>query len=358
MQQEEEVVAFALRLNRGQHWHTYLKQGLLLASSSSTNAMHLLIMAAHYYAIVHVAPTMSSLSARGYGKPAIADRQLWLFDPQNPPLKLEIAMPWSASKEAGKDKAKVKADGESEEAKADEKNGKLLTLLTSDPATMLYDAAQILMAERQAPPPPRKKQCHPTNERPAFFRDARLIMLPHTIGLIMLPVLLVPSLLAPGDGMVPGIPGHYSLAKMVLATTCWPIMNASLLCFLASWAWCVLLYIQFGQYKLALCTSMHMTAKILMGLWSMLHRCPLAPIFRPKMVAWGMGTGVALLLVCISHVYYAIPFDSLEFYLHHLWATMVCCPLVQNVGLRGVMWLFKPKIVPERFQLQERLHVD
>ena len=90
-----------------------------------------------------------------------------------------------------------------------------------------------------------------------------------------------------------------------------------------------------------------------MGLWSMLYGCPLAPVFQPKLVAGGVGTGMALLLMCISHVYYAIPFDSLEFYMCHFWAIGVACPLVQNVGLRLVMWLFRPSE-----NLVEGLHLD
>lgn len=64
--EEFEVSAFALRLNRGQHWHAHLQRGLV---SSSCNAMQLLVVVAHYHAIVHVAPSMASLSAKGYGRP-------------------------------------------------------------------------------------------------------------------------------------------------------------------------------------------------------------------------------------------------------------------------------------------------
>lgn len=129
---------------------------------------------------------------------------------------------------------------------------------------------------------------------------------------------------------------------MVLSTTCWPVLNVCIFSFLVSWGFCVSLYLGFGMYRLALCTSMHMAARILMGLWRMLHQCQLAPIFSPKMVAGGVGTGMALLIMCISHVYYAIPFDSLQFYMCHLWAVGICCPLVQNVLLRMVLWIFKP----------------
>lgn len=134
------------------------------------------------------------------------------------------------------------------------------------------------------------------------------------------------------------------MGKMVMSTTCWPVLVVCILSFLLSWGVSVLLYIRFGSYKLALCTSMHMAARILMGLWTMLQRCPLAPVFRPGLVAGGVGMGMAMLLMCISHVYYAIPFDSLEFYMCHLWAVAVCCPLVQQVGMRLVLLrLFAPR---------------
>lgn len=137
--------------------------------------------------------------------------------------------------------------------------------------------------------------------------------------------------------------GPYSISKMVMSTTCWPVLMVCILCFLLSWGASLLLYVQLGSYKLALCTSMHMASGILMGLWTMLHRCPLAPVFRPGLVAGGVATGMAMLLMCISHVYYAIPFDSLEFYMCHLWAVAVCCPLVQQVGMGlVVLRLFAP----------------
>lgn len=175
-------------------------------------------------------------------------------------------------------------------------------------------------------------------------------MLPQTIGLVVLPALMLPSLLAPSNAVVPGLAG-YSIARMVLSTTCWPVLNVCILSFILSWGFSLALHLGFSLYKLALCTSMHMAARILMGLWGMLYACPMAPVFRPRLVAGGVGTGMALLLMCISHVYYAIPFDSLEFYVSHLWAVGVCCPLVQNVGLRAVMWLFRPQL--NLFEVEE-----
>lgn len=132
------------------------------------------------------------------------------------------------------------------------------------------------------------------------------------------------------------------MAKLIMQTTSWPVLNACMLCFLASWGICLLLHLQLKAYKLAICASMHLAARILMGLWSMLHTCPMAPIFMPRSVAWGVGAGMALLLMCISHVYYAIPFDTSEFYMSHLWAVGVVCPLVQNTVLRMILYTFQP----------------
>ena len=130
---------------------------------------------------------------------------------------------------------------------------------------------------------------------------------------------------------------------MIMSTTLWPILNACMLCFVASWGICYFLYSKLGLYKLAICASMHLAAKILMGLWVMLYSCPFAPIFLPRLVAWGVGTSVALLLVCISHVYYAIPYSSMEFYMYHLWASGVVCPFVQATVLRIILQMFMPK---------------
>lgn len=144
--------------------------------------------------------------------------------------------------------------------------------------------------------------------------------------------------------MCAGLSEQCTIAKLVLQTTSWPVLNACVLCFLASFGCCLLLFTQLGLYKLAMCTSMHMSAGILSGLWSMLHSCPMAPVFRPHMVAWGVGTGIALLLMCISHVYYAIPFSTEEFYMHHLWAIGAVCPLIQNTVLRAILYLFRPTV--------------
>lgn len=184
---EQEVSAFALRLNQGQHWFLHLHHGLV---SSSCTAMQLLVVAAHYYAIVHVAPSMASLAAKGYGRPAIADKQAWLFDGVKLPYSPRIANPFSMQ-----DEKQSKSEGPAPPPpplKKPEANGEgslskesILSILTSDPATMLYDAAQLLMAERQPPPSPPtsdadapvgegKCAAHPT--RPKYFEDARYVL--------------------------------------------------------------------------------------------------------------------------------------------------------------------------------------
>ena len=79
-----------------------------------------------------------------------------------------------------------------------------------------------------------------------------------------------------------------------------------------------------------------------MGLWSMLYNCPFAPIFLPRLVAWGVGMTTGLLLLCISYIYYSVPFSSLEFYMCHMWASGVVAPLVQGTLLRLILRAFKP----------------
>lgn len=219
-EEEEEIAAFALRLNRGHHWHTHLRRGLLSANTS----VQLLVIAAHYYAIVHVAPSMALLAAKGHGRPSIADRQTWLFSPggsgssTNRSHSIELPFFYSpASDHAAKLQQKLREEqSQAADESALDKN-KLLSILMSDPATMLYDAAHILMAERQAPPSTGKQEekqqqqqrCSLNrDEKISFYEDPRLIMLPQAIGLVILPMLLVPSLLAPPNAVVPGVPGR------------------------------------------------------------------------------------------------------------------------------------------------------
>lgn len=141
-----------------------------------------------------------------------------------------------------------------------------------------------------------------------------------------------------------GASANCSLSKMIMRTTSWPVLNACMLCFVASWLICHwILYVRLQLYKLAVCSSMHLAFRIFMGLWSMLYSCPFAPIFLPKFVAAGVGVSSSLLLMCIAHVYYAIPYSSMEFYMCHLWASGVVAPLVQLTVLRLILYLFGPK---------------
>lgn len=235
--EEEEIAAFALRLNHGHHWHTHLRRGLLSASK----AVQLLVMAAHYYAIVHVAPSMALLAAKGHGRPSIADRQTWLFSPGRGSAgrSHSIEVPFYAPNTYKAMLEKLKREKEEEEEEKQKPQGdeaaaaagrdKLLSILMSDPATMLFDAAQILMAERQPPGPKKEEEdarqqkqqpkCSASSgrggEKIRFYKDPRLIMLPQAIGLVVLPMLLVPSLLAPTNAVVPGVPGRRSPPNML-----------------------------------------------------------------------------------------------------------------------------------------------
>jgi hypothetical protein len=102
---------------------------------------------------------------------------------------------------------------------------------------------------------------------------------------------------------------RYSIAKMMVATTTWPLLNSCVICFLSSWTVSLFLFLHMGLYKLSVCLSMHLSFRTLVGVWSMLRSCPFAPIFLPRLVAWGVGMSVGLLLLCISHVYHSIPFS-------------------------------------------------
>ena len=225
---DDDVATFACSLNRGKHWHSYLCNGI--CSGSSSSILQMLVVASHFYAIVVVGPSIvaaAAASTPGSGRtlPPISHRQTWLFSTEaaasatmdiiNTPFQEMMRRTIHNEKEK-----KIEQQGnEKEEKKRSEDKNILISLLSSDPATMLFDAAQILMQDRTPPAPDdaateghnEKDTCAARTKRELFlqrveyFQDARLILLPQTVGLVMLPVLMIPSLVAPADAMVPGM---------------------------------------------------------------------------------------------------------------------------------------------------------
>jgi hypothetical protein len=335
----------------------------------------MLVVAAHLYAISVAAPSVVSAALTSGMSPVMVQKQGWLLLPHGggssspffimtPVHDYIFSLHVNHSSSSSDDDdggagTKKKNAGKNQKQQQEEERSRqqlVLNLLSSDPATMLFDAAQYLMQDRNPPPTPpsssssssssAEQKARKEDRNISYFKDARLIMLPQMIGLVMLPVLLIPSLVAPAGAMVPGMGSgqmRCSLSKMIMATTSWPVLNACMLCFLVSWGICHwVLYVKLGLYKLAVCSSMHLAARILMGLWSMLYTCPFAPIFLPRVVAGGVGASTSLLLMCIAHIYYAIPYSSMEFYMCHLWASGVVAPVIQATVLRAVLWCFAP----------------
>lgn len=366
----EDVHAFARSMNRGHHWYTHLREGVCSSSSaSSSSLLQMLVVAAHMYAICVAGPSVMAYAS----PPAMARRQAWLVSPFAPSLfQIKTPLHEKTVSRAHEEDDRKQQQQQLKKQNSDSSNNNILLLnlmFSSDPATMLFDAAEYLMRERTPPPPPsssssgkgeedgnstekgeKRKKTFSGEEASAavgdnYFHDTRLIMLPQMVGLVMLPVLLIPSFVIPGSSVVPGMSSSssssYSLSKMIMYTTSWPVLNACMFCFLASWGFCHwVLYNQLGLFKLAVVSSMHLAFRIFMGLWSMLYSCPFAPIFLPRVVATGVGVCASLLLMCIGHVYYAIPYSSMEFYMCHLWASGVVAPVVQCTVFRCILWVF------------------
>jgi hypothetical protein len=263
----------------------------------------MLVVAAHMYAITVAGPSV--VSNVPYSSSPMARKQGWILDPLAARSLLQLATPVQevldirnrrravVKNPHGDDDDDDSSDGQqqqqSEQAIAASNLMLLKLIFSSDPATMLFDVAQYLMQDRMPPPPPQgeqeKKKAQEqriTVDQVSYIQDSNLIMLPQMVGIIALPILLIPSLIAPMGAMVPGMAG-VSLPGMIMRTTSWPVLNACMACFLASWGFCHwALHLQLGLYKLAVCSSMHIAFRILVGLWSMLYNCPFAPIFLPK----------------------------------------------------------------------------
>jgi hypothetical protein len=208
-----EVYEFSRELNHGHDWHGFLVAGIV--SNAAPCLLNVLVVAAHCYAVSVVRPSISAAASAGSASANPAGRR---------PISM-ISTPFDGYLAASArlqtdDKKKTSISGEenSSSQPVAGKNNFLLTILSSDPATLLFDAASYMMMmpadddddERNpiTDPGPKKQQNENMTTEEEFYEDARLIMLPYTIGMVMLPVLMIPSIMAPSDAMVPGMGGR------------------------------------------------------------------------------------------------------------------------------------------------------
>lgn len=260
--EDREVDAFVRQLNHGQHWHTFLARGIVSASATPL-LLQTLVVAAHYYAVAVVGPSVARSSASS-SSPVPSPHSIFSIQPWMTKKsaargeRAAIVTPFhvymassissSSSRAAGAEEGEqqTKGDDMRSTSSTSSSSNLILTILSSDPATMLFDAAQLLMQDRMPPPSPSSGQkdqqqrraeqggddaeaseadkptCRSQHHVPCneyldthagdYMQDARLIMLPHTLGLLMLPLLLIPSLMAPSGAMVPGVGGRYQIS--------------------------------------------------------------------------------------------------------------------------------------------------
>jgi hypothetical protein len=156
----------------------------------------------------------------------------------------------------------------------------------------------------------------------------------HMLGMGGVSLALVPSILARSSLLAcnAAVPNVHASA--------WPLINTSVLMFCLSWMACSLLHHTCGMHKLALCTSMHMVARLVASFAHMAVACPLPPIFMPAATAaTGMACSMGFVLLFISQGLHDGSFTSEEFYMHHAWACCVMVLLARHTVFRGAAWV-------------------
>jgi hypothetical protein len=203
---------------------------------------------------------------------------------------------------------------------------KMSELLNSDPVTMLYDAALLLMQDRTAPQQQPNEACNCSlgkeelPERPSLQLSAvsqsLYIGFPHVACLLG----ICAAISAMGWLSSSSLSGRRG--KLIWMGLAKPMLGRCIGCFLLSWCACSMLHMQ-GLFQLALCTCMHMCCSLLGSLTAMAYTCP---------VAFSGNSGLLLLsgmLLGTSFFLQGIPFTAEEFYTNHLWAVLIVCPAVK-----------------------------
>jgi hypothetical protein len=227
----------------------------------------------------------------------------------------------------------------------------MLSAAMSDPITMMYDAwwylssdgsssielIQPLNAQQQydaEESPESEQSCSKNSRKDATAQDERFkhsvwtdVCILHVIGMISVAATLIPSITNPSILACNAISG-------VNAST-WPVLNSSTMMFGISWTCCCVLQFVFGLHKLALCTSMHTVARLMLAYASMALSCPLPPVCMPTAVASGTGMLIGLLLLFVSQMRNASTlFSTEDFYMNHAWAHWVALLVMRHTVLR------------------------
>ena len=124
-------------------------------------------------------------------------------------------------------------------------------------------------------------------------------------------------------------------------SACWPLLNSSVLVFCLSLLSCCAIHYVLEMRALALCTAMHLVARIMAAYMDVCMGCPLPPVYMPSTAATGMALCMGLLLMCISQFGNCGGggWDTGTFYMNHAWACGVSVLVLRHTVFRGAVWM-------------------
>jgi hypothetical protein len=104
----------------------------------------------------------------------------------------------------------------------------------------------------------------------------------------------------------------------------WLMGNCVLIIYFSSWTFCIITYTIFNMHRLAYCMTMHICVQQHYILSALVFNCHDVPIYIPKILGNILGFGTAVILfyvlhACGTHLSF---FNSLEFYMSHVWALL------------------------------------
>lgn len=309
-QDKEEAKAFVSTINGGVDWCRVLQQNLTsLHPGSWLLLVNLCVVVAHAYSL-----------------------QLHLGE--------VIQIPWPKPKLG--DEMTCSMWKPEEEVQKREDGFRMSDLLSSDPMTMLYDAAVLLSQDRKpvsvippTPPPIVESMPHKLVDGGT---KSTLAVHATSFGCIsgtMLLLVLCSFLVSQHQACTELL--GYNVLRRKLAL---PLTSLCGTCLLGSWVFCdVFLGMFMKDYSLATCCAMHSSAAVLGAALVTACECPWADVFIPKMLCNSLAAGMAFLLFAIAHMQ-AWHVSTEEFYMHHMWATLVVCPFVARMMVgRALLFL-------------------
>lgn len=324
VQEAEEVAAFVKHsLNKGVDWEKSFYDCTVHGSASTCMLLlvHLAVVASHFHSCNMKGPFSS------HSIPAVKNKTMMPLEHDEKHMKDEAA------------------------------DMKISDLLASDPVTMLYDAASLLMMDRTKPAvrsdqhAQHHEQCCncsliqgevDAKQEESFLMHSLHIAWPpvFSMAFVSMTVLLImmgyfsfnaSSSSSSSRGRFPVLFSSPAEAKRRVHSMAWrnfgrPLILKTASCLFSQWTCCFLLHWGAGLGKLAICSSMHISCCLLGGAMMMAYSSPMASVFMPRLFANTMACGLAMLLFSMSHFFHSVHFSSEEFYTNHLWTVLVICP--------------------------------